>query len=362
LAEDEVLVTYGGAPDAEVARALSGVRDALPGAEELGVDIAVPRGAAEDGAQTGPPLSLSISDPARSDPYGLTDVSRYLVVASTDGLRTLDVPEATIDALLAGKVVVFDLVGPDASVSLVGPGGATRPLERGDVAADPMTRFPNGNQVALVSAETARRWGAEPVQYATLFRAAGDLTHGQVRAVERAVQADPQSQIRQYLTDPDAPASDMYVEIGRQLHIAPRSDGAAYTWVAAGASLLFTLLVVALALALDASESGNERALLAAIGAPPAVRRSIVAWQAFLLPALGALVAVPAGLLATFAVLSDRSDTTGPARGVAVQVPWAAIALLLVAVPLATAGLTWLGAALRGRRREDLAAFSLAAD
>jgi hypothetical protein len=61
-------------------------------------------------------------------------------------------------------------------------------------------------------------------------------------------------------------------------------------------------------------------------------------------------------------VLSDRSDTTGPARGVAVQVPWGAIALLLVAVPLATAGLTWLGAALRGRRREDLAAFSLAAD
>lgn len=362
LAEDEVLVTYGGAPDAEVARALSGVREALPGAEELVVNVAVPRGAVEDGVQAGPPLSVSISDPARADRYGMTDSSRYLVVASADGLRTLDVPEATIDALRAGKVVVFDLVSPDASVTLLGPDGTPTPLERGDVAADPMTRVPNGSQVALVSAETARRWGAEPVEYASLFVATDDLTDGQVRAVTRAVQADPQEQLRQYLTDPDAPASAMYVEIGRQIHVTARGEGATYTWVAAGASLLFTLLVVAIALALDASESGDERALLAAIGAPPAVRRSIVAWQAFLLPALGALVAVPAGLLVSFAVLSDRSDTFGPARGVAVQVPWGAIALLLVAVPLATAALAWLGAAARGRRREDLAAFGLAAD
>jgi hypothetical protein len=33
-----------------------------------------------------------------------------------------------------------------------------------------------------------------------------------------------------------------------------------------------------------------------------------------------------------------------------------------VAVPLATAALTWLGVAVRGLRRHDLAALSLAAD
>ncbi|HET6664728.1 MAG TPA: FtsX-like permease family protein [Acidimicrobiales bacterium] len=154
----------------------------------------------------------------------------------------------------------------------------------------------------------------------------------------------------------------MYADIGRQYHVTPRSEAGTYTWVAAGASLLFTLLVVVIALALDASESSDERALLAASGAPPAVRRSIEAWQAFLLPALGALVAVPAGLLVSFAVLSDRGDISGPARGVAVQVPSGAIALLLVAVPLVTAGLTWIATALRGRHRHDLAALSLAAD
>lgn len=362
LADSEVLVTYGGATDAEVARALSDVREALPGADELGVRIAVPRTAAGVGQEPGPPLSVRIADPSRPDPYGVTDRSRDVVVASADGLRTLDVPEPTIDALRAGKVVVFDLVGPDASVSLIRPGGATIPLERGDVAADPMTRVPGGDAIALVSEETAERWGAVPVDYATLFLAPSDLTDAQVRAVERATNADQQEQIRQYLTDPDATQSSLYAEIGRQYNVALPTEAGTYTWVAAAASLLFTLLVVAIALALDASESGDERALLAAIGAPPAVRRSIVAWQAFLLPALGALVAVPAGLLVSFAVLSDRGDISGPARGVAVQVPWGAIALLLVAVPLATAALTWLGVAVRGRRRHDLAALSLAAD
>ncbi|MGH9113368.1 MAG: FtsX-like permease family protein, partial [Acidimicrobiales bacterium] len=128
------------------------------------------------------------------------------------------------------------------------------------------------------------------------------------------------------------------------------------------ASLVFTLLVVAVALALDASESTDERSLLAAIGAPPAIRRSIVTWQAFLLPALGALVAVPIGLLVSWAVLSDQADAGGPGREVAVQIPWLTGGLLLLAVPLATAAATWLGAVIRGRRRRDLAALTLAAD
>ncbi len=359
LADDEVFVVHGGAAHSEVAGALSDVRDALPGARELAVHIAVPRDADGRGGATGAPLSLHIADPRYSDPdadpYAGTDSSRTVLVASADDLRTLDVPQSTIAALEAGKVVVFDLVSPDASVSLLVPGGGTGPLERRDVAADPMTRLADGSQIALVSEETADRWGAVPAEYATLFLAPRDLTDTQVHAIERAIAGDAEDQIRQYLTDPGGTESNIYARIGRQ-HGSTEHHGGTYTWVAAGASLLFTLLVVAIALALDASESGDERALLAAIGAPPVVRRSIVVWQAFLLPALGALVAVPAGLLVSFAVLSDTSDAFGAARNVFVQVPWGAMALLLVGIPLATAGLTWIGAALRGRRRRDLAA------
>lgn len=256
---------------------------------------------------------------------------------------------------------MFGLVDPDATLTLNDGTGAPRPLDRADVVADPRTRMVRGDQVAMVSPETAERWGAVPVDYGTMFRAPADLTEAQARAIRAATGNDPNEWLRQYLTNPDGTFSDIYADIG--LYDRGAGGGAGnLTWAAAGGSLLFTLLVVAIALALDASESGDERALLAAIGAPPKVRRSIVAWQAFLLPALAAVVAVPAGLLGAYAVVSVRRELDGPARDVAVQVPWGAMALVLVVVPLATAALTWVGAALRGRRRRDLSTHTLAAD
>jgi hypothetical protein len=87
-----------------------------------------------------------------------------------------------------------------------------------------------------------------------------------------------------------------------------------------------------------------------------------VAWQAFLLPALAAVVAVPAGLLVAYAVVSVERELSPPASDVAVQVPWGAMVLLLVVVPLATAAVTWVGAVVRGRRRRDLSTLTLAAD
>jgi hypothetical protein len=74
------------------------------------------------------------------------------------------------------------------------------------------------------------------------------------------------------------------------------------------------------------------------------------------------VVAVAAGLLVAYAVVSVERELSGPALDVAVQVPWGAMALLLVAVPLATGGLAWLGAAIRGRRRHDLSTLTLTED
>ena len=356
LADKDVLVTHRGVPSEEVDRVLAEVRGVLPGAEESRVRIAVTRGAAGRAGA----LSIEITDYTTSVAPSVT-TARTVVVGSADRLRRLGAPADTIDAFNAGKAIVFGLVNPDATLTLNDGTGASRPLDRADVAADPLTRVVNGDQVAMVSPETAERWGAVPVDYGTLFRAPAALTEEQARAIRAATDDGPDDWLRQYLTNPDATFSDIYADVGL-------SDGGAgggatnLTWAAAGGSLLFTLLVVAIALALDASESGDERALLAAIGAPPKVRRSIVAWQAFLLPALAAVVAVPAGLLVAYAVVSVRTELDGPARDVAVQVPWGAMALVLLLVPLATAALTWVGAALRGRRRRDLSTLTLAAD
>ena len=349
LADKDVLVTHRGVPSEEVDRVLAEVRGVLPGAEESRVRIAVTRGAAGRAGA----LSIEITDYTTSVAPSVT-TARTVVVGSADRLRRLGAPADTIDAFNAGKAIVFGLVNPDATLTLNDGTGASRPLDRADVAADPVTRVVNGDQVAMVSPETAERWGAVPVDYGTLFRAPAALTEEQARAIRAATDDGPDDWLRQYLTNPDATFSDIYADVGLsdEEHLAALAQG----------SLLFTLLVVAIALALDASESGDERALLAAIGAPPKVRRSIVAWQAFLLPALAAVVAVPAGLLVAYAVVSVRTELDGPARDVAVQVPWGAMALVLLLVPLATAALTWVGAALRGRRRRDLSTLTLAAD
>jgi putative ABC transport system permease protein len=357
LADDEVLVNDLGTPAEDADHVLAEVREVLPGADEFPVVVAVPRGAVGVLASA---MSIEITDFTAHEAGSVT-TSRFVVVGSADGLRRLSAPQATIDALEAGKAVVFGLVDPDATVTLTDGTATTRPLDRAHVATDPLTRVPYGGQIAMVSAETAQRWGAVPVESGTLFRARADLTEAQARAIRAVTDDDVDEWLRQYLTNPERQLGGIDVQVGREYGNS-RGGAAPLTWAAAGGSLLFTLLVVAIALALDASESGDERALLAAIGAPPKVRRSIVAWQAFLLPALAAVVAVPAGLLVVFAVVSVERELDGPAANVGVQVPWGAMALLLVVVPLATAGLTWVGAAIRGRRRRDLSTLTLAAD
>jgi putative ABC transport system permease protein len=358
LADDEVLVSYAGVPTERADRVVAEVRDVLPGAEESPV-----RAAVREGAEPSLLAALHLEITRHVGPGDSTvGTARMVFVGSADGLRRLGAPEDTIDAFNAGKAIVFGLVEPDATLGVSDGRGVTRPLERADVAADPMTRVPEGNQIAIISPETAKRWGAVPGTIGTLFRAPEDLTRAQARAILATTGDGGNEWLRQYLTDPERDFAFVDAQIGLYVGGPSRGDAGLLTWAAAGGSLLFTLLVVAIALALDASESSDERALLAAVGAPPKVRRSIVAWQAFLLPALAAVVAVPAGLLVAYAVVSVRRELSGPAADVPVQVPWVAMVLLLLVVPLATAAVTWVGAAVRGRRRRDLSTLTLAAD
>jgi putative ABC transport system permease protein len=110
----------------------------------------------------------------------------------------------------------------------------------------------------------------------------------------------------------------------------------------AAVALLFALGVVAIGLALAAAESADERNLLIALGAPPRTLRRTNGAQALLLTLLGALVAVPIAL-GPLAVLCRLGGDDLP-----FVVPWRTIALVVVAVPLAAAGLS--AVATRDRR------------
>ena len=111
------------------------------------------------------------------------------------------------------------------------------------------------------------------------------------------------------------------------------------------AALLLVLAVAAVGLAMAAEDSEDERQVLAAVGAPPRTLRQIGARRALLLTLIGAVLAVPTGLLPAVTVVAA---STGPADGRQLHVDLWAIAFVLVALPLATAA----GAAASGRLRD----------
>lgn len=74
------------------------------------------------------------------------------------------------------------------------------------------------------------------------------------------------------------------------------------------ASLLFGLAVTGIAVALGEAESRPEQRTLLALGAEPRLRRRIAAARAGVLTMLGSVLAVPAGLLPVWGILSTRGD------------------------------------------------------
>ena len=73
-------------------------------------------------------------------------------------------------------------------------------------------------------------------------------------------------------------------------------------------SLLFGLAVTGIAVALGEAESRPEQRTLLALGAEPRLRRRIAAARAGVLTMLGSVLAVPAGLLPVWGILSTRGD------------------------------------------------------
>jgi putative ABC transport system permease protein len=99
------------------------------------------------------------------------------------------------------------------------------------------------------------------------------------------------------------------------------------------ASAIVALGVVAIATALNLPEARYDLATLAAVGASPRIRRTFTAVQAGSLATIGGLLAVPAGLVPSIAVVVARGDDYP------VIVPWLAIAVAVAVVPmLAAAG------------------------
>ena len=106
----------------------------------------------------------------------------------------------------------------------------------------------------------------------------------------------------------------------------PDLGGGLFRLVLIAGSLLFTLTVTGIAVALGEAESRAEQRTLVALGAAPGLRRRITAARAAIIAGLGGLLAVPGGLTPVWGLLASR--------GAALVVPVPEILALLVGLPL----------------------------
>ena len=367
IQDDQALYSVGGSATsaAEVADQLDQVRSILPDATELDAAVVVPT----ESTVPGGVMSLEIgvpgavgdgvvgdADPARSA-YDL----RTLVVNDPDELRRAGAPTNVVEAIAAGQVVVPS-TGRLTADTRFGILGTDVAIDRSDVLITDMA-VPRGNTIALISPATADRWGLATLYWGTLFQAPNPLNERQQAELETLFgscssteESCLDQQLRAYLLGEDTVGPSGSIELAYDFG---GDDGHLRQQAAGGAGILaFTLLVVAVALSLTSAESRDDRALLDAIGAPPRVRQSIIAWQAGLLPALAMVLAVPGGVAVSFAFTAgDVAKSAADFR-----IPWVTVTLLGLGVPLISAAVAWLVSSLGGHRRRDLAALALAAE
>jgi putative ABC transport system permease protein len=103
------------------------------------------------------------------------------------------------------------------------------------------------------------------------------------------------------------------------------------------ATLLLALLAGLTVTSLALVDARPDLATLAAVGAAPGVRRSLAAWSAGYVTALGCLVGAVSALAAV-RLLAPALGSWGDAPPVT---PWTALGLVLVGVPAATAAVAW---------------------
>ena len=203
----------------------------------------------------------------------------------------------------------------------------------------------------LLSADKAEELGLRPQRLATLFHSPAALTADQRDSLEDVqyeqgfeASADSSGLSRQPLDTTGATSITFgYPEGGP----SPFQLELLLTAVA----LVFSLFVIGVSLALAAAESKDERDVLTIAGAPPGILARSAGARAWLLAVLGAAMAVPVGFLPVVVFSWAKDRQVYDADGFPIVFPTRTVLLLLVAVPLVVALVSWLTSATAQRLR-----------
>ncbi|MER7585493.1 FtsX-like permease family protein [Kitasatospora sp. NPDC097691] len=233
---------------------------------------------------------------------------------------------AAEQALAAGKLLVFDrtLLGADGKAVLMlrGGGGAVQPGEvpKPDLQEVPVDAVLVDNEAAagfaqgmvLPSALSHLGLSARPTGSVWLPATPPDRK-AQQRAEAAVIRLDR--------------VATLEVERGFQ----PKSD--ALTLALTGFAGLVVLGAAGIATGLAAADSRQDQATLAAVGAPPRIRRSMAGLQCALIALLGALLGAANGFVPAVGLLKSRASGFG-AKPALITAPWVELLLVVLVLPV----------------------------
>lgn len=241
-----------------------------------------------------------------------------LIVGDAGVLRALHADEG-IAALRAGTVVA---VGPDATdhgtvhVTTTGPPQVSLPpdaltLKAVDAGS---TRWASlvDQYTYVISPPAAALAGLSSEPNDTfVLRAPSDLTDADLQKARAIVGRYPGASMND--------VSSLGSQNGRG------------RWYFGIAGTLLALAIVGVIVALIGEESTRDRAIVSAVGASPRTRRALAGASAWVVAGVAGALAVPAGFVPVTVF------RVAQARGYPIVIPWAAIAIAVVGVPVVAA-------------------------
>ncbi|SDT73134.1 putative ABC transport system permease protein [Streptomyces sp. TLI_053] len=251
---------------------------------------------------------------------------------------------AAEEALAAGRAVVFDRAFlNDGRATLTMQGAAGGPVLPGQVPGT--ERIEVRVEAVLAENPDAARYGAvlmgpEAVRRAGLTpRPNGSVWRPEV-APDRKAQQRAEAAVARLV-----PHAQLTVERGY------RPKGDMNTLALGGFAVVVVLGAAAVATGLAAADSRNDRATLAAVGAPPRTNRIQAGLQCTLIAGVGAVLGTVSGFVPALGLLRSHASGQLGAPAVPFTAPWGLLLLIVVVLPV-VAGL---GAAAFGRGRLPLA-------
>ncbi|MEU9040914.1 MULTISPECIES: FtsX-like permease family protein [unclassified Kitasatospora] len=253
----------------------------------------------------------------------------HLAAADATVLHNLfGIHDPAVDRALAdGKLLVFDpaFVGADGKTVLQLRGGSGAPLQPGEIPKPDLQEIPV--DAVVVDNPTAARF------------AQGMLLPSALQKL--GLSAQPTGSVWLPATPPDRKAQqraeaaavrlDRVAQLDVERGYQPKSD--ALTLALTGFAGLVVLGAAGIATGLAAADSRQDQATLAAVGAPPRIRRTMAGLQCALIALLGALLGAANGFVPAVGLLKSRASGFG-AQPALITAPWGELLLVVLALPV----------------------------